>query len=103
MKCLFNLAINPPARKRVLGITEQNLVPKANAAIHLFVNIVAWKQLVDIQPAPYSLTLKSIVEFYRKRFISMAVAYEAGVELNWMICGAGRKDLVKQIIYLRRG
>ena len=53
----LDLIIHPPTLERVFRAAKQDLIPKANSAIHLRVYLVARKQLMFIQPTPNTSAL----------------------------------------------
>src|SRR5271157_5228106 len=78
----INFVVHPPARQRVLGAAEQDLVPHPDAAVHLLVDVVAGQHLLFVQPAANAAALQRIVQAAGKQLVLVAVADEAGVELD---------------------
>src|ERR1019366_20681 len=71
-----------PACQRVFGAAQQNLVPRPNAPVNLFVDVVTRQHLLLVQPAAYAAALQRIVQTAGKQLVLMAVADEAGVEVD---------------------
>lgn len=53
--------VHPPAREGVLGGAEHHFVPEFDAAIHLFVDVIAGQHLMFIEPTTDAPHLQLIV------------------------------------------
>jgi hypothetical protein len=77
-----DLVVDPPTRQRGLRCAQEHLVPDADAAIHLRVDIVPREELMLVEPAADAPPLQGVVEAAGEGLVGVAVGDEAGVEVE---------------------
>jgi hypothetical protein len=65
-----------------LGAAQQHLIPELDTAIDLLVEVVAWEQLMLVQPVANPAPLQLVVQAAGEGFVRVVVADKAGVELE---------------------
>src|SRR4051812_46551777 len=83
------------------GAAEQRLVPEANSAVDLLIQVIAGEELLFIKPAADTMLLKRVVQAAGEGLIFVTVANKAGIILHW--CRTKQfDDSVSHIDYLSR-
>jgi len=98
----INLVIDPPARERGRGTTEQHFVPQPDTMGNLRVEVITRQHLVFIKPAANAPVLELVMQAVGEACIRMVVADEAGVELDQGI-SAERINAVENVGHLPSG
>jgi hypothetical protein len=62
--------------------SKQHLVPKPNASVYLFVDVVAGPELLFVAPTANAPALQGIVKPPGKSFVRVVIADETRIELN---------------------
>ena len=79
-----DFAVHPPTGQRGLGGTAEQLVPKPDAPVNAFVQIVAGQQSMLVQPATDILPLKPVMQQTGKRLVRVVLAHEEErIERSW--------------------
>ena len=93
-----DLTIDPPAPERCFGRAEQHFVPKPDASINSFMDVVAGQELMFVKPTANTLTLQLIREPLGKAFVSVTVRDEAAVEVD-RLAAQQRRQVVDQPVW----